>query len=78
MLSLTFGVPCVTFEAVPELLAATRLHLPLPPADDDGARGASVHVWHTADPIAQGGGLQFPLRSTAGRASYLINGDPSL
>jgi putative lipase involved disintegration of autophagic bodies len=36
-------------------MPAQRLHLPLPPPDDDGARGAVVHVYHTADPIPQGG-----------------------
>ncbi|KAF4597097.1 hypothetical protein EYR40_007547 [Pleurotus pulmonarius] len=45
----TFGAPVVTFEAPPEKLAATRLHLPTPPSAQH-----ITHVFHTADPIAMG------------------------
>ncbi|ODV96641.1 hypothetical protein PACTADRAFT_48470 [Pachysolen tannophilus NRRL Y-2460] len=49
----TFGQPVVTFEAVPELLATRRLHLPVPP----GLPSHFEHIWHfghTADPIYMG------------------------
>lgn len=59
LLGTTFGLPAVAFEAPGERLAATRLHLPLPPPDGAhtpaGLPGAPVtHVYHTADPIPQG------------------------
>lgn len=53
LLGRTFGLPAVTFEAVPELLAVKRLHLPQPP----GLSPANEHIWHfghTADPIYMG------------------------
>ncbi|KAG0302383.1 putative lipase atg15 [Linnemannia gamsii] len=53
LLGLTFGVPTVTFETPGDLLAAKRLHLPMPPAinwDDFPL----FHIGHTADPIFQG------------------------
>ena len=37
LLGTTFGLPAVAFEAPGERLAAMRLHLPLPPADDSPA-----------------------------------------
>jgi putative lipase involved disintegration of autophagic bodies len=49
LLGLTFGVPVVALEAPGDRLASRRLHLPLPPADDH-----ITHVYHTADPLAQG------------------------
>ncbi|KAH7926631.1 alpha/beta-hydrolase [Leucogyrophana mollusca] len=56
LLGSTFGLPAVAFEAPGERMAATRLHLPLPPS-----RGHSslppvpiTHVYHNADPIPQG------------------------
>ncbi|KAK7951672.1 uncharacterized protein PG986_007400 [Apiospora aurea] len=56
LLGLTYGLPVVTFEAVPEALAATRLGLPAPPHAD--ARypqtreyTGAAHFGHTADPI---------------------------
>jgi len=48
LLGSTFGVPAVTFEAPGELMAARRLHLPVPPLSP------ITHVFHTADPIPQG------------------------
>ena len=53
LLALTFGVPCVTFQAPGDLLAAQRLHLPLPP----GLPASEALIWHfghTADPIFMG------------------------
>ena len=66
LLGTTFGLPAVAFEAPGERLAAMRLHLPLPPADDSPAiqqgRGSEgyygsapvTNVYHNADPIPQG------------------------
>ena len=48
LLGSTFGVPAVAFESPGELLAASRLHLPLPP------KSPITHVYHNADPIPQG------------------------
>lgn len=54
MLSLTFGVPCVTFEAPGDLMPSRRLHLPMPPGLPSGAEhGALTHVYHNGDPIPQ-------------------------
>ncbi|KAG9118594.1 putative lipase atg15 [Ceratobasidium sp. 392] len=47
LIGLTFGAPVVTYEAVPERLAAQRLHLPMPPSTQH-----ITHVYNTADPIA--------------------------
>ncbi|KAL3447509.1 Alpha/Beta hydrolase protein [Aspergillus insuetus] len=59
LLGLTFGIPVVTFEAVPEALPAARLGLPVPPGND--ARlpqtrkfTGSYHFGHTADPVYMG------------------------
>ncbi|KAI0031841.1 alpha/beta-hydrolase [Vararia minispora EC-137] len=56
LLGTTFGLPAVAFESPGERLAAGRLHLPLPPpSNSTGLPMAPVtHVYHTADPIAQG------------------------
>ncbi|KAI1375906.1 alpha/beta-hydrolase [Hypoxylon crocopeplum] len=56
LLGLTYGLPVVTFEAVPEALAAGRLALPVPPhADPEFPQTrqytGTFHVGHTADPI---------------------------
>lgn len=56
LLGLTYGLPAVTFEAVPEALAASRLGLPVPPGSDPKApqtreHTGSFHFGHTADPI---------------------------
>ncbi|OAL43576.1 autophagy related lipase Atg15 [Pyrenochaeta sp. DS3sAY3a] len=58
-LSLTFGHPTVTFEAVPEAMPASRLGLPVPPGHQIGsfqkrAFTGGFHFGHTADPIFMG------------------------
>ncbi|KAI2787933.1 putative lipase atg15 [Penicillium oxalicum] len=59
LLGLTFGLPTVTFEAVPEALPAARLGIPSPPGHDSllpqkrGFTGA-YHFGHTADPVYMG------------------------
>jgi lipase ATG15 len=59
LLGLTYGLPVVTFEAVPEAMAASRLGLPVPPGADPSAPQAreftgAFHFGHTADPIYVG------------------------
>jgi len=57
LLGSTFGLPAVAFESPGERLAATRLHLPLPPSLPGNPPSAPVpitHVYHNADPIPQG------------------------
>ncbi|KAB5558088.1 autophagy protein atg15 [Coniochaeta sp. 2T2.1] len=56
MLGLTYGLPVVTFQAVPEALPVSRLGLPIPPGsnpDFPQTRGytGAFHFGHTADPI---------------------------
>jgi lipase ATG15 len=56
LLGLTYGVPAVTFEAVPDALAAMRLGLPSPPGSDPDAPQSreltgAFHIGHTADPV---------------------------
>jgi lipase ATG15 len=56
MLGLTYGLPVVTFEAVPEALAAGRLGLPVPPGSDPDSPQTRedtgiFHFGHTADPV---------------------------
>ncbi|KAH6704702.1 hypothetical protein VD0002_g9242 [Verticillium dahliae] len=56
LLGLTYGLPVVTFEAVPEALAAGRLGLPVPPGSEQTIHQArentgAFHVGHTADPV---------------------------
>lgn len=59
-LSLTFGHPAVTFEAVPEAMPASRLGLPVPPGHQIGSlqnkrtMTGGYHFGHTADPIFMG------------------------
>ncbi|KAL5114460.1 putative lipase atg15 [Pleosporales sp. CAS-2024a] len=58
-LSLTFGHPAVTFEAVPEAMPASRLGLPVPPGHEIGSlqkrdMTGGYHFGHTADPIYMG------------------------
>lgn len=55
-LGLTFGLPVVTFEAVPDALPAARLGLPVPPGSVLGAPQTrqytgAYHFGQTADPI---------------------------
>ncbi|KAL3474900.1 Alpha/Beta hydrolase protein [Aspergillus californicus] len=59
LLGLTFGLPVVTFEAVPEALPAARLGLPSPPGSDPRLPQTrkftgAYHFGHTADPIYMG------------------------
>ncbi|KAM0334399.1 hypothetical protein ACHAQA_001425 [Verticillium albo-atrum] len=59
LLGLTYGLPVVTFEAVPEALAAARLGLPVPPGADQNVPQArdntgAYHFGHTADPVYMG------------------------
>ncbi|KAI8634864.1 Alpha/Beta hydrolase protein [Xylariaceae sp. FL1651] len=56
MVGLTYGIPVVTFEAVPEALAAARLGLPTPPQSNPEfpqtrEYTGAFHFGHTADPI---------------------------
>ena len=59
LLGLTFGLPVVTFEAIPDALPAARLGLPIPPGYDPRfpqtrQHTGSFHFGHTADPIYMG------------------------
>ena len=59
MLGLTYGLPVVTFEAVPDALPAGRLGLPAPPGTDPAKPQhrdftGAFHFGHTADPIFMG------------------------
>ena len=70
LLGATYGLPAVGFESPGEKLAASRIHLPLPPPISDSSilfpsssalppppehhPIASTHVYHNADPIPQG------------------------
>ena len=58
LLGLTFGLPVVTFEAVPQALAAKRLGLPTPPGYQSAVHARqNAGVWnfgHTADPVYMG------------------------
>ncbi|KAG8804256.1 putative lipase atg15 [Serendipita sp. 399] len=60
LLGATFGAPTVTFEALGDRLAASRLHLPSPPPppEVDAQHAFSLHpithIYHTADPIPHG------------------------
>ncbi|KAG0157109.1 hypothetical protein PDIDSM_4293 [Penicillium digitatum] len=59
LVGLTFGLPVVTFEAIPEALPAARLGLPSPPGYDPRFPQSrqftgSYHFGHTADPIYMG------------------------
>lgn len=55
-LGLTYGLPVVTYQAVPDALAAGRLGLPIPPGahpdfPQTRENTGTYHVGHTADPI---------------------------
>lgn len=59
LLGLTFGLPVVTFEAIPEALPAARLGIPIPPGHDPRRPQTrkytgSYHFGHTADPVYMG------------------------
>lgn len=59
-LGLTYGHPAVTFEAVPDAMAASRLGLPVPPGHQIGSlmqirdMTGGFHFGHTADPVYMG------------------------
>lgn len=59
-LSLTYGHPALTFEAVPDAMPAARLGLPVPPGHEIGSlhqrreMTGGFHFGHTADPIFMG------------------------
>ncbi|KAL5403560.1 hypothetical protein PMIN03_009797 [Paraphaeosphaeria minitans] len=58
-ISLTYGHPAITFEAVPDAMPAARLGLPVPPGHEVGSMQkremtAVHHFGHTADPIFMG------------------------
>lgn len=53
LIGLSFGVPVVTFEAPGDRMAASRLHLPMPPGMPMEKMGIT-HVYNTADPIPNG------------------------
>ncbi|GAB1200127.1 Putative lipase atg15 [Aspergillus pseudonomiae] len=59
LVGLTYGIPVVTFEAVPEALPAARLGLPSPPGYDSRHPQSrrytgAYHFGHTADPVYMG------------------------
>ena len=59
LLGLTFGLPVVTFEAVPDALPAARLGLPSPPGQaahlhQRRQNTGAYHFGHTADPVYMG------------------------
>ncbi|KAH8683347.1 Alpha/Beta hydrolase protein [Tricladium varicosporioides] len=59
MIGLTYGIPALTFEAVPDALPANRLGLPIPPGIDPDRPGqrdftGAFHFGNNADPIYMG------------------------
>jgi lipase ATG15 len=59
MMGLTYGVPALTFQSVPDALPANRLGLPVPPGVDPDRPGqreytGAFHFGHNADPIFMG------------------------
>ena len=59
LLGLTYGLPVVTFEGVPEAMPAARLGLPVPPGYRVGSHQSRVytgsyHFGNTADPVYMG------------------------
>lgn len=59
MIGLTYGIPVITFQAVPDALPANRLGLPIPPGVDPDRPGqrdftGAYHFGHNADPIYMG------------------------
>lgn len=53
LIGLSFGAPVVAFESPGDMMAAKRLHLPLPPGMPAEKMGIT-HVYNNADPIAIG------------------------
>jgi lipase ATG15 len=72
LLASTYGFPAVAFESPGERLAASRLHLPLPPPvnEHSGSPTPVTHVYHTGDPIPQGVCTGF--RSPCAQAGYAL------
>lgn len=80
LLGATYGLPAVAFESPGEHLAASRLHLPLPPPPHNESNPAysaldhrpiaTTHVYHTADPIPQGSCTGF--NSPCAQAGYAL------
>ncbi|CAG8951786.1 hypothetical protein HYFRA_00005590 [Hymenoscyphus fraxineus] len=59
LVGLTYGIPAITFEAVPDALPANRLGLPVPPGVDPDRPGqrdwtGAFHFGQNADPIYLG------------------------
>ena len=64
LIGATFGVPTITFEALGDRLAASRLHLPTPPPppslrgswnpDHSFSLHPITHIYHTGDPVPHG------------------------
>lgn len=59
LLGLTFGIPVLTFESVPDALPAARLGLPVPPGTKIGTHQrrqytGAYHFGHSADPVFMG------------------------
>lgn len=59
MIGLTYGIPVLTFQAVPDALPSSRLGLPIPPGVDPTRPGqrdytGAYHFGHTADPVYMG------------------------
>ncbi|CAL3965808.1 unnamed protein product [Diplocarpon coronariae] len=59
MIGLTYGIPVLTFQAVPDALPANRLGLPVPPGVDPDRPGqreytGAFHFGQNADPIYMG------------------------
>ncbi|KAF4630040.1 hypothetical protein G7Y89_g8102 [Cudoniella acicularis] len=59
LIGLTYGIPSVTFEAIPDALPANRLGLPVPPGVDPDRPGqreftGGYHFGQNADPIYMG------------------------
>jgi len=59
MVGLTYGIPVLTFQSVPDALPANRLGLPIPPGTDPDRPGqrdytGAFHFGQNADPIFMG------------------------
>lgn len=84
LLGATFGVPTITFEALGDRLAASRLHLPSPPPtslqlqtmngrnsdDEEFSLHPITHIFHTADPVPHG--TCTGIRSLCAKAGYAL------
>lgn len=57
LIALTYGIPAITFESVPDALAASRLGIPSPPQAPVSSSidlTAVYHFGNTADPVYMG------------------------